>query len=47
MSEDYSKFVWVEPDEFEKYIEDKNLLNDLRKHGIMNKAEEELYVYID
>ena len=47
MSDDYSKFVWVEPDEIENYIEDKNLLKDLRKHGIMDESEEELYVYID
>ena len=47
MSEDYSKFAWVEPNEIEKYIEDNKLLKDLRKYGIMDDAEEELYDYID
>lgn len=34
MSDDYSDFVWVEPDKFGEYIEDQNLLNDLKKHDI-------------
>ena len=41
MSDDYSKFVWVAPEEFDKYIEDENLLNDLKKHGIINNSDDE------
>lgn len=41
MSDEYSKFVWVEPSNFENYIEDKGLLNDLIKHGIINQNEDE------
>lgn len=48
MSDDYSNFVWVEPDEFSDYIEDQNLLMDLKKHGIMNSdtSDDELELYI-
>ena len=41
MSDDYSKFVWVAPEEFDKYIEDENLLNDLKNHGIINNSDDE------
>lgn len=41
MSDDYSKFVWVEPAEFEKYIEDENLLKDLKKHGIIDGFDDD------
>ncbi|MBQ6814949.1 MAG: hypothetical protein IJP13_05370 [Lachnospiraceae bacterium] len=35
MSDDYSDFVWVTPEQFADYIEDTNLLNDLEKHHII------------
>ena len=45
MSDEYSKFAWVEPDQFEKYIEDDKLIEDLKKHGIIKEHEnDELYL---
>lgn len=41
MSDDYSKFVWVSSSELEDYIEDKNLIDDLKKHGIITSKKEE------
>ena len=44
LSDDYSDFAWVESERLGEYIEDKNLIKDLRKNNIMTDEDGEIII---